>query len=65
MLYEMVTGETPYTGPTAHAIIVKAFKDPIPSARRLRESLPDHVDAAIRKALGKAPSDRFASYNFV
>ncbi len=61
LLYEMVTGEQPYTGPTAQAVIAKLFKDPIPSARRLRDAVPEALDSAIRQALGKAPEDRFAS----
>ncbi len=34
--YEMLAGEAPYTGPTAQAIIVKRFSDPVASIRQLR-----------------------------
>jgi tetratricopeptide (TPR) repeat protein/TolB-like protein len=61
VLYEMLAGEPPYTGPTAQAITAKRLRDPVPSARRLREDLPEPVDAAIRKALAKTPPDRYAS----
>ena len=33
MLFEMITGEPPYTGPTAQSIIVKRFTEPVPSLR--------------------------------
>ena len=40
VLYEMLVGEPPYTGPTVQAIIAKQFSEPVPSARRLRETVP-------------------------
>jgi serine/threonine protein kinase len=59
MLYEMLTGETPYTGATAQVIMAKQFTDPIPSARRIRSSVPVVVDKALQRALAKAPADRW------
>jgi TolB-like protein/tRNA A-37 threonylcarbamoyl transferase component Bud32 len=59
VLYEMLAGEAPYTGRSAQAIIAKRLLDPIPSVRRLRETVPAAVDAAIQQALAKAPADRF------
>jgi hypothetical protein len=61
VLYEMLAGEPPYTGPTAQAVVAKRFTDPVPSIRRLREDIPETVDRAIRTALAKTPADRFAS----
>jgi tetratricopeptide (TPR) repeat protein len=61
VVYEMLAGEPPYSGPTAQAIMAKRISDPVPSVRRLREELPEELDAAIRRALAKAPADRFAS----
>ena len=61
VLYEMLTGEPPFTGPTSQAIIAKRFSDPVPSARRLRETIPVPLDRAIVKALARAPADRFAT----
>jgi serine/threonine-protein kinase len=59
VLYEMLTGEPPYVGSTAQVVIAKRFSDPVPSARRLRDSIPASVDSAIKRALAKAPTDRF------
>src|SRR2546426_649056 len=61
VLYEMLAGEPPYTWPRAQVVIAKRFTDPVPSVRRLRETIPPAVDAAITKALAKAPADRFAT----
>jgi tetratricopeptide (TPR) repeat protein/predicted outer membrane lipoprotein len=61
VLYEMLAGEPPYTGPTAQAIVAKRLSDPVPSVRRLREDLPEELDSALRRALAKVPADRFAS----
>jgi TolB-like protein/Flp pilus assembly protein TadD len=61
VLYEMLAGEAPYTGPTAQAIIAKRFTDPVPSVRRVRPSVPEAVDQAIQRALAPITADRFAS----
>src|SRR5205823_2005018 len=61
VLYEMLAGEPPYTGPNAQVVIAKRFTDPVPSVRRLRDTIPPTMDAAITKALAKAPTDRFAT----
>ena len=59
VLYEMLVGEPPYTGPSAQVVIAKRFTDPVPSVRRLRETIPPGIDAAITTALAKSPADRF------
>ena len=61
VLYEMLAGEPPYTGPTAQAIIAKRFSDPVPSVRRLRAAIPPAVDQTITRALSPVPADRFAT----
>jgi eukaryotic-like serine/threonine-protein kinase len=61
VLYEMLAGEPPYTGPTAQALIAKRFTDPVPAIRRLRPTVPPAVEQAIMKALARVPADRFAS----
>ena len=59
VLYEMLVGEPPYKGDTPHAVIAQCFGAPIPSARRKRPAVPEHVDAALHKALAKTPGERF------
>ena len=61
VLYEMLTGDPPYPGSTAQAVLAKILTDPTPAPTRVRVSIPPNVDAAIRKALEKLPADRFTS----
>ena len=61
VLYEMLAGEPPFTGPTAQAIVARRFSAPIPSVRNTREQVPEGIDRAIARALARAPADRFAS----
>ena len=61
VLYEMLAGEPPYTGPTAQAILARRFADPMPSLRAVRDTVPEVVESAIRRALARAPVDRFAT----
>jgi serine/threonine-protein kinase len=60
VLYEMLAGEPPYTGPSAQALVIKRMTDPVPSVRRLRDTVPPAVDLALQRALSKTPADRFA-----
>jgi eukaryotic-like serine/threonine-protein kinase len=59
MLYEMLSGEPPYTGRTLTEIASRILRGPIPSVRRLRPEVPAPVDQAIGRALAKARADRF------
>src|SRR5881296_3373508 len=61
VLYEMLAGEPPYTGPSAQIVIAKRLTDPVPSVRRLRDTIPPAIDGAVSKALAKAPADRFVT----
>jgi serine/threonine-protein kinase len=59
LLYEMLTGDPPYIGSTAQAVLGKIIQGAPVSATSIRSSIPANVDAAIRKALEKLPADRF------
>ena len=61
VLYEMLAGEPPYTGPTAQAIIAKRFSDPVPSVRRIRPAAPERLEEALNRALAPVAADRFAT----
>jgi serine/threonine-protein kinase len=61
VLYEMLAGEPPFTGPTAQAVVAKRLTEPPPSMRATRPSVPPAVDEAIRKALAPVAADRFAT----
>jgi len=61
VLYEMLTGDPPHTGSTVQAVIAKVLVEKPRSARSQRERIPEHVDAAIERALAKIPADRWAT----
>jgi TolB-like protein len=61
VLYEMLAGEPPFTGPTAQAVIAKRFSGEVPRVRQVRPSVPEHVDAAVARALSPVAADRFDS----
>jgi len=59
VLYEMLAGDPPFTGPTAPAIIARQLVDPVPSLRTVRQTVPEELERAIEKALAKVPADRY------
>ncbi len=61
LFYEMLAGEPPYTGPSAHAVTTQRLTDPVPVVGRLRAAVPAGIEQALTKALAMAPTDRFAS----
>ena len=65
MLYEMLAGDPPYTGSTAQAIVAKVITEKAPPVSTVRDTVPEHVSAAIAHALNKLPADRFpTAYGF-
>jgi serine/threonine-protein kinase len=61
VLYEMLTGEPPFTGPTAQAIVARVMTEQPRSLTLQRHTVPLHVEAAVTQALEKLPADRFAT----
>ncbi len=61
VLYEMLAGEPPFTGPTPQAVIAKRFHTDAVPLRAVRPSVPEHVERAVARALARVPTDRFAS----
>ncbi len=59
VLYEMLTGEPPFTGPTPQAIVARVMTEEPRSLTLQRKSVPPEVDAAVVRALEKLPADRF------
>ena len=61
VLHEMLTGEPPFTGPTAQAVIARVMNSAPEPVTALRKAVPDDVADAILTALEKLPADRFAT----
>ena len=61
MTYEMLTGDPPFTGSTAQAILAKVMNErPVPPSTT-RETVAPHVEAAVLTALAKLPADRWGT----
>ncbi|NUQ13071.1 MAG: serine/threonine protein kinase, partial [Gemmatimonadaceae bacterium] len=61
VLYEMLAGEPPFTGPSAQAIVAKVMNVPPPPLSATRPTVPGFVEGAVTRALSKLPADRFRS----
>ena len=61
VLYEMLTGNPPFTGASAQQIIMKIITTPAEAVTVYRKSVPPNVAAVVAKALEKLPADRFES----
>src|SRR5213595_3360007 len=59
VLYEMLAGEPPHTGPTVQSVIAKLLTERPTRIRTVRDTVPEGIDAAVAKALAKVPADRF------
>ena len=61
VLYEMLGGDPPFTGPTPQSVMAKQVVAPLPSLRSQRPEVPEPVERVLAKALEKEPGDRFAT----
>jgi eukaryotic-like serine/threonine-protein kinase len=59
VLHEMLTGQPPFSGPSAQAILAHQLQSHPPSVRVTRREVSRRLDAVIAKALAKAPRSRF------
>ena len=59
VLYEMLTGQPPFTGTSAQSILAQALVGDPPKVRSLRADAGAEAERAIVKALAKEPKDRF------
>jgi serine/threonine-protein kinase len=58
MLYEMLAGEPPFSGPSAMAIMARHAMEAVPSIRIVRPAVPEEVEEAILAAMEKNVADR-------
>ncbi len=59
VLYEMLAGEPPFTGPTAQAVLARHAMDRVPSLSTLRPEVSAGLSRVVRHALAKVPADRY------
>jgi len=61
VLYEMLAGTPPFTGPTLHAITARKLTEPVPGLRTVRDTVPAPLELIVFKALARLPADRWAT----
>jgi len=61
VLYEMLGGEPPFTGPSSQAVIARQLGEEPRSLRIVRPKIPPAIEAVVRTALEKVPADRFST----
>jgi serine/threonine-protein kinase len=61
VLYEMLVGEPPFTGPTAQVVLSRAMTEEARPVRATRPTVPPALEASVAKAIARIPADRFAS----
>jgi serine/threonine protein kinase len=60
-LYQMLTGELPYTGESPMELILQHVEAPIPSVRDKQPGVPPSVDGIVRTCMAKEVRDRYAT----
>jgi len=58
VLYEMLAGQPPITGPTAAAVLARKVTETPPGVRELRPTVPPELEGVISRALSLVPADR-------
>ncbi len=59
VVYEMLVGEPPFTGPTPQSILARHTLERVHSMRNVRDTIPESVELAVARGMAKAPVDRF------
>jgi eukaryotic-like serine/threonine-protein kinase len=59
VLYELLAGQPPFTGPTPMSILARHSLEQVPKLTIVRRSIPDGVEAIVMRALEKVAADRF------
>ncbi len=59
VLYEMLAGEPPFTGPTPQAVMLRSLSESARPLRQVRETVPASIERVVQTALAKAPADRY------
>jgi WD40 repeat protein/serine/threonine protein kinase len=60
VLFELLTGQQPFTGDKAATVILKQLRDPVPKLSTVRPDLPELFDDIIQKATQKDAQERYA-----
>ncbi len=61
IIYQMLSGQQPYSADTPMGVVVKHITEPVPEILNLIPSLPNEVDAIIKTAMAKDKTNRYAT----
>lgn len=61
IMYEILTGETPFNGESPMEIALSHISDPVPLPRSKNKDIPESVERELMKALDKEPEKRHKS----
>lgn len=61
VLYELLTGQTPFSGSSPIVIALKVITEPPPAPRSIRKEIPAWLDRVVMKCMDKDPKKRFTS----
>jgi serine/threonine protein kinase len=61
LLYQLCTGQLPFSGDTPMAVAVQHINEPLPRPRAVNPRIPRDVERVLNKALSKRPSERYDS----
>jgi serine/threonine protein kinase/tetratricopeptide (TPR) repeat protein len=61
VLYEMLSGERPFSGATPQAVMAKRFSETAKPLRTIRTSIPETVEKAITRAMATDAAGRYAT----
>ncbi len=59
VLYEMLAGDPPFTGPTNQSVIAKTLSAPRPHVGRVRSEVPPELEQVVLRAMALEPADRY------
>jgi serine/threonine-protein kinase len=60
VLYEMLTGQPPFTGPTVESVVRQHMVEEARPVSQLRPAVPPAIADVLTRALAKNPADRFS-----
>jgi serine/threonine protein kinase/Tfp pilus assembly protein PilF len=59
VVYEMLSGQRPFTGNTPQSILAKRFTEPVKPIRAVRSNIPESIERALSRAMATEPEGRF------
>jgi len=61
VLYEMLTGEVPFTAENQVAVAMRHVREKLPDLQQIRPEVPAELAAVVELATAKSPADRYAT----